>query len=519
MQNIIQTYTRALGLFWLVVTMVAMAACESDDEVAGPPVITEVRNYAASPDDTVITTLNTGQWVVLMGKNLSSTTQVLFAGTPASINTAMFSDESLVVQIPSIPFASVPAEELNKITVLNSKGSASISLEIIGEPIITRIRSAAPAPDDVILEGLAPGQEINIVGFNLRNATEISFQGVLADLNTVVYTDTSALVTVPADLSGGNATLANMVTYTNAIGTGIFDIAIFGPPSIIGISYEVPREGDEVFIVGNNFSQVESLIFAGTAITTFEVSADERIISFIAPALTQSGPVVITTPGGSFTTAYNVNDVATGAISNFEWDGAFRWDWWGGGSLAVDDASRNEGWIADFPEYSGNPTKFMALNVPVLAPGGGADWNTAIRITGGNAGAWFPSEDNLNDAASVWALKFEMNVSENWNGGTLVIRTSNPDYMVRFEPWQVTPTRTEDFKTEGWITVTVPLNAFRRNDASLGDGRGDAITTVDQLFNQGTITSDLLLYLFNYGTTDTKTRLRAAFDNFRVVRR
>lgn len=504
----------------MAVTMLCVLSCEDEDEVSGPPVVTEIRNYAASPEDTLITSLNTGQWVVLIGKNLTDISGVYFNNSVAAdINTSFLNDQYLVVQVPSIPFSLVPKYNLNKVTVVNSKGAFTYEILIVGEPEITGVRNFADSPNDTLVNYILPGQEINIIGFNFQNATEIAFQGIAADLEGVVFTDTSAIVTVPEDLSGGDATLANTISITNPIGTGMLQIKIIGPPTVTSVSYEVPKEGDQVYLYGNNFSSIQSITFAGTEITSYEVSEDESTIGFIAPALTQSGPVVIMTVGGSFTSAYNVNDKSTGAISNFEWDGAFRWDWWGGASLAVEDASLNEGWIGVYPEHIGNGTKFLAMNLAVTAPDGGADWNSAVRITGGNAGPWFPSVDNLSDLASSWSLKFEINIPENWNGGTLVIRTTNGDYMARYEPWQVTSSKTEPYKTVGWQTLAIPLSSFRRNDGTLGDGKGAQITTINELFNMGSTTGDLLVYLHNYGAEDTKTGFKAAFDNFRVVRR
>jgi hypothetical protein len=508
-----------LQLLLIAAIAVFITSCEDELEVNDPPVITEVRNYAASPEDTLVQTINTGQWVVLLGNNLMGVSGVYFAGIPASINNALFADGSIVVQVPSIPFESVPADALNEITIANEKGAFIFNISILGEPVISRVRNFDSAPNDTILNAVFPGQQINIIGFNLEDATGIAFQGIAADLSNIIYTDTSAIVQVPEDLSGGDATLANTISYTTTIGTANYEIKIVGPPVILSVSNENPNEGDIVYLKGDNFTSIQSLTFAGEEISSFTVSEDGTIIEFIVPSLAQSGPVEITTLGGTFTSAFNVNDIATGAISNFEWDGAFRWDWWGGASLAVEDQALNEGWIGDYPEFSGNSSKFLALIVASLPAGGGADWSTAIRITGGNAAPWFPSVDNLSDQASTWALKFEVNISENWNGGTLVIRTTNGDYMVRYEPWQVSPTRTVDFKTDGWQTVSIPLNSFRRNDATLGDGKGAPIVTVNELFNTGSTTGDLLVYVRNYGTGDTKTGFRGAFDNFRVVRR
>ncbi len=501
MKKIIDTHVRRLLLTCFAAILMLMSACEKD--TIDPPVITGVLNYAASPNDTVVHTVQTGQWVVLTGRNLGGVTQVYFGSIPATINSTFFTDESIVVQLPDIPFQSILAEDLNIVTAISEGGMATFDINIIGAPIISYVRNYEDSPTDTVVNVLYPGDQINIVGYNLMDAASISFQGIHADLSNAVYTDTSAIVRVPADLSGSDATMANTITYTTAVGEGVFPIKIVGPPVISRVSYEIPHEGDMVYLYGYNFTAIQSLTFAGAEINEYEVSADESVLGFVSPALTQSGPVEITTLAGTFTSAYNVNDVLTGIISDFEWGDHFRWDWWGGANLVSQDAG-----------FPGNLTQYLNLKSNVLDAGGGDEWSLAIRMGGAQ---WLPAE-NLSDPLSSWALKFEMSVPDPWNGITLCIKNVDGSYMVRYEPWQVTSSKTVAYSTNGWMTVTVPLSAFRKNDAALGDGKGNpAASLTDVVGTSGT--GDMVLYLHNYGSTSSKTAFNGAFDNFRVVRR
>ncbi|MEO8406549.1 MAG: hypothetical protein ABI480_18200 [Chitinophagaceae bacterium] len=325
MNKIFYNGTRSLLFLCIVSAFAILPACKK--EKIGCPVITGVHNYEASPNDTSVLTISTDQWVVILGKNLGGVTQVFFGSIQATINPTLFTDGSIVVQIPAIPFQSVPANKVNQITVISGCGSTSFNINIIGAPIISYVRNNAASPNDTILNSILPGQQINLIGYNLKNATQIQFQGVQANLADVVYTDTSAIVKVPVDLSGGNASMVNTISYTTSIGTGIFSIRIIGPPIITSISYENPNSGDSVYFYGNNFLAIQSITFAGVNVPLFQASDDGTAVGFVAPEMTQSGPAVITTAAGTFTTAYNVNDVTTGAISNFEWSGVFHWDW------------------------------------------------------------------------------------------------------------------------------------------------------------------------------------------------
>jgi hypothetical protein len=506
-------------LAFLAVTLIVMSSCKKESLAA--PVITEVRNYAASPYDTIVHTINPGQWIVLKGKNLSGASAVTFGGIVATINSALFSDESLVVQLPDIPFESIAKDKLNKVTVISEGGTTTYDINVVGAPIIARVRNYSDSPNDTILKAILPGQKVNVIGYNLNNPIKISFQGVVADLSTVVYTDSSAIVQVPTNLSGGDASLTNMISYTSMIGTGTFAIKIFGPPSILSISYEIPKAGDSVYINGSNLSAVQSLSFAGTTISSFKESADGNSVGFVAPALTQSGPIVISTLGGTFTTAYNVNEVSlinsggVGILGNMEWGDYFGWPWWGG-NVTLTSSDPNSGWPSYNADFGVGLGMYAQYKSNILNGGAGDDGN-ALLMNNGKSG-WVPAA-NLTDLGTSWALKFEINVKKPWKGGTLCIKTWNANFIARYEPWQISSTKSISYTTKGWQTVTIPLSEFRAKDVNLIEGKGSSITKVSDLLDPATQNSNLKIYIHNYGTAATQTSFDAAFDNFRVVKR
>ncbi|HMP91596.1 MAG TPA: glycan-binding surface protein, partial [Phnomibacter sp.] len=214
--------------------------------------------------------------------------------------------------------------------------------------------------------------------------------------------------------------------------------------------------------------------------------------------------------------AYNVNDIGTGALSNFEWGGKFEWEWWGGAELASGDP--NSGWPAYNSNFPGNSSLYLNLKYTTLDPAAGADWSHAVRLP---KLPWVPVA-NLTDAADRWALKFEYCVPANWLGGSMFIKSSNGDYVFRYEPWQTGPNSTAAFTTKGtpnkWETMVVPLSAFRKTDATLGIGRGTPAATVADIVKSDVAGStELRLYMTNLQSVAV-TNFNAAFDNFRVVK-
>ena len=208
----------------MMLIVIMLTSCNNEDDSNGAPVITEIRNYAASPNDTLIDNARTEQWVVIMGENLSNVTSVTFGGTLAQINTSLITDVSVVVQIPNIRYDSIPNEFHDEVRLVTKDGKVAtynFSNNIIGPPLISKVRNYADSPNDTLVDVIVPGQKINLIGYNLRNVTEISFQGIQIDLANVVFTDSSAVVQVPEleEFKASNLALKNSIKYTTKYST------------------------------------------------------------------------------------------------------------------------------------------------------------------------------------------------------------------------------------------------------------------------------------------------------------
>jgi energy-converting hydrogenase Eha subunit E len=75
---------------------------------------------------------------------------------------------------------------------------------------------------------------------------------------------------------------------------------IIATPVITVISNEIPNAGDSVYVYGTYLKSLQTLTFAGTAITSYKSSKTEKLCWFcFANALSQSGPVSVTTEFGT----------------------------------------------------------------------------------------------------------------------------------------------------------------------------------------------------------------------------
>ncbi|GGA81886.1 hypothetical protein GCM10011511_01050 [Puia dinghuensis] len=470
-----------------------LPACKKN--AGSPPVITGVRNYVAAPNDTVFTSLvANGQWVVITGVHLQNPIQIEFDGVPAAFNSALFASTSAVVQIPAILFSSIDTNQLYTVRYITPAGTTTFPF---------KLGPAAPTITAISNVFANPGDSVFILGTNLVLVQQFSYGGTVISSFRSNSDGTSLGFVMPAQ------TPTDQVTITTRSGTANFKIV--ATPTISGVSNENANPGDSVYIYGTYLKNIQSLSFAGTTITSFASSSDGSSVGFVLPSLTQSGPVSITTKFGATATVYNVNDIATGAISNWEWSGVFNWKWWGGASLYCGNPS--SGWPPYNPDFKGNSSQYMVLKTNILASGEGNTYsNYAILM---NSTQWVPAA-HLGDSISKWAFKFEASIPNGWNGGTIDIQSTLGTYVARWEPWQVSSTATAPYATKGWITVTMPFTSFRAKDATLGDGKGASISSFADLLG-ATGKSECTMYIHNYSTSSTPTGFYGAFDNLRVV--
>ena len=489
------------GFLFFSITMaliLVMSACKKNIEKN--PVITGVVNYVASPNDTALHSLVAdGQWVVITGEHLQSAIQIKFNGVTASFNSTLFSQNSAVVQIPPMQFSTIDSSKLYTIEYTTTTGTTTFAFKLgPGAPVITAISNVFANPGDSVF----------LYGTNLVLVESLNYAG-----NAIAKTVSNLDGTVLGFLMPAQTPTDQVLLITKG---GRDTFKIVATPTITGISNENANTGDSVYVYGTYLKNIQSFTFSGATITSFVTSSDGSFVGFKLPSLSQSGPASVTTAYGTVTTVYDVyntynvkyvSNATTSVLANFEWGDAFGWQWWGGSRLSV---VSNGGWISDCPEMTGNTGMFISIKDGPLAAGAS---NSQIPI--GDA-LWVPAA-NLTDTVGNWALKFEMNIPNSWNGGSLRIQTGFTDsYIALYEPWKTSSTTTSAYTTKGWITVTIPLSRFLKSDLTLGEGRGAPVTSLSNLLGPGQ--TGLNVRIKNYAGSATATGFYGGFDNFRVVK-
>ncbi len=372
-------------------------------------------------------------------------------------------------------------------------------------PIITAIRNYVAAPGDSLLTKVGPGRWVVITGSNLRGATQIFFDGVAASFNEGLFSDTTAVVLIPAVISFPTVPTAqlNTIRYVTNHGEVTFTFPINPPPpTITSVSNEYTQPGKVLTIYGNNLFFVDKVIFPGNLEVTTILSSriDGTSITITVPAgLNSAGVLKLINRYGVATSIFSYNDYVTGVLCNF--DNINTFGYYSG--KRINDATL-------FPDNTGYYGEIYAGAI------GSYSYDQANgRCLNINPVQWIP-QANLNDTLANYGMKFEIFVKEPWGGAALMIRRdeSSWKYLARYEPWKTSAI--SPFFSNTWYTVTIPLTEFRTK-AAAGEGTGTSATSFTDLINATGNRGLGFMYINDQGSA-VPTKFDVGIDNVRIVK-
>jgi hypothetical protein len=375
----------------------------------------------------------------------------------------------------------------------------------MGAPVITGVRNYAPSPDDSVLQSLQPGQWVILTGHHLSGATQIVINGVSTDFNNSLFSDTYAVVQVPAVIPFPiiPAEQQNTIQYVTTGGSTIFAFDVSTPaPTITSISNENANAGDVVRINGTNLFLLNKLSFAGTEITAYTLSNDGTFVTFTLPEISGTGPVVVANKSGEYTTPYSVND-PNDLLCNFDDVNTLSWG----------PSTDNSG-----TAFPGNKGYYAILKNDGLTNGNFSWWEGGRSINT-NGVEWLPptAGDSLRGPVSDFAVKFEINIPDEWSGTTIILaKDYGWNYVARYEPWSLGNGKIAPFSTDGkWMTVTIPLSEFRTKPNGGKDGTGVPAGSLKALLGDSASGSFHVFTVNDSGAASPA--LNIAVDNIRVV--
>ena len=233
-----------------------------------------------------------GTSITITGSNLLDTSGATVNGANAPF--VVLSATSVIVGVPAgvaagsgkiILSSSVLA---NATSATNFKTSTSLVLPTVSKYSVTSGSVGTP---------------VTLTGQNFAGALSVTFNNVSAKFT--VQSATTILTAVPANATTG------VITVTSAGGVSTFatSFRVSGIALNSTISSSSPTYGASVggtvTLVGTNLAGVSAITVNGTAVTQYTIASNTGI-SFIIPAGATSGPIVLTTPGGTVTSASNL---------------------------------------------------------------------------------------------------------------------------------------------------------------------------------------------------------------------
>lgn len=169
-----------------------MQSCKKNDTTAAP-VVTRVRTIATTDAsgkpvalDSTVNAVIPGNQYAIIGDHLATTYKVTFNGAEATLNPAMITDNTIILQVPAnTPFTS------SELMVSTQYGTVTFKMGVLQPaPVITDVSQ---------MNGVA-GDRVTISGTAFDNVSSVKFGNAVASV--VSASATKIVVTVPQNALG-----------------------------------------------------------------------------------------------------------------------------------------------------------------------------------------------------------------------------------------------------------------------------------------------------------------------------
>jgi hypothetical protein len=301
-----------------------------------------------------------GTTVVIIGTHLTGTTAVSFSGT-ASTSVTLTSDTQISAVVPS-------GASTGTISITTPGGTATsaASFTFVAAPAITSFTPTS---------GTA-GDTVTVTGTNLAGTTEVTFNGV-ASTSVPVVSGTSVQAVVPASAGtgpirittpGGTAVTSTNFTCTTPVPAPT--VASFTPTS--------GGAGTIMSIYGTHLAGVTAVTIGGTPASGFLVSNASRIIASVGSGTT--GPVAVTSPGGTGTSTDPFTWVAAPGITSFAPSAA-----WSGSTVTLTGTNFTGASAVTFNGVAASTFSVVnATTITAVVPAGDTSGIITVATSGGH---------------------------------------------------------------------------------------------------------------------------------------
>lgn len=393
-----------------------------------------------------------GKNVTITGTNLDLVIRVTFGG--GKVGPILSKTETeMVVRVP----VNATEDVVTLLTAADKTVTSSGVLELV-KPVVEAIN-----PTEAQF-----GDEITITGTDLDLVTRVLFSGdVEAPVNSAL--ETSVTVDIPIGTMTGPI---SVVTINGSAVTSNFDLTILvSTNAVITSMPDMAAPGDLISIEGENLDELSEVIFPGDVPATMFGQKTATLIEVFIPLATATGVgniKFITFTGEEFFSPpiniQGVDPVDDPSLVFFNFDGLDLW--WG-----------DTGGIENDPSLSLDGSNYFRVN------GSLSGWTGFFWRNGGDN---FPGA-TIGTSISSYVLKFDINVLDPITGGEFAwrLKGSDGDFWYSWKPWEATGS----YATDGWITVTIPLDGFSDgggpipNLANITEDFGVAFNNGDSMVN------------------------------------
>lgn len=359
-----------------------------------------------------------------------------------------------------------------------------------GPAVIDYIRVTDPAVSDSLLDGAFLGALIAIIGDNLGDTRELWFNDQKALLNPSYVTDKSIIVNVPTTVPTEVTDELRMVFSDGSELKYPFKINV-PAPIITEIKSEFVPDGGIAVIHGDFFFEPMKVIFPGGGEGTI-VNLEKTRVEVQVPEGSSPGNIEIVTNFGKQKSSFLFRDNRNVLL---DFDTRIHETW---------TARIGHSDVPEIPPVDGNFAYFRS--------GDHGAWQWVNEMT---MQYWAPrGRGNVPIASglvSELVFKFEVNVPLEWRDVRMEIffgpfkethgRDESNVAIARWSPFQDGP-----YKTNGWVTMEIPLTEFVHNTANDDESR-----SIDDLSKLTNIT------MMVFGPSDASYPVLIGFDNIRIV--
>lgn len=331
-----------------------------------------------------------------------------------------------------------------------------------------------------VISGIAPldvqfNNEITISGSDLDLVAKVQFTGG-KEVTVSGATASEVKVAVPVGTESGPITL--VTTNGTQISSSQSLTILASTSATITDMPAMAKPGEMINIVGVNLDEITEVVFPVGVSATMFGQKSATLIQVVVPLNAKKGVGTLTliTVNNEMITSPPINiqgvdPVADPSLVFFNFDNLGLW--WNDAGAPEND-----------PGLTLDGTNYLHVN---------KDCNGWTGFFWRNSQNNFPGPV-IGTNIGGYVLKFDVNILEPITGGEFAwrLKGSDGDFWYRWKPWEATGS----YKTDGWITVSIPLTEF-------SDG-------AKQIPNLANITEDFGV-AFNAGSS----HVNACFDNVR----